>query len=383
MPFSRIHLDHNATTPADPRVVDAMLPWLRGPAANASSLHGEGRAARRAVETAREHVAALLGASVSSEVVFCATATEANNLAIHGVLATGGTTTLAVSAIEHASVLEPARRRAGARLTLLPVDATGVVMMAGVDAALAAGVASVALMAANNETGALQPVTEVAARCAAAGARLHVDAVQMPGKMAFSVAQPGITSAAISGHKFGGPQGAAALWLRRDTRCEPLITGGSQERERRGGTENVAAIVGFGVAAQLAATERAARTTALDAAETAFLTSLAASGVPFRRHGPSERAQRLPGTLNLCFPGFSGEALLFALDLAGVAVSLGAACGSGSAEPSHVLAAMGVSTADNLASLRVSCGIQTSVSDATDAAGRLIAILMRQTNARA
>ena len=378
--MQRIYLDHNASTPTDPRVVDAMQRWLGAACGNPSSIHTEGRAARRAVEDAREAVASLLGAE-TSEIVFTSGATEANVTALRGMFgAEGRPSRLLVSAVEHASILEPLRSgsASGAGTVLLPVDREGRLEPAALEEALRQPADGVVLMAANNETGALQPIREAAELCAAKGIRLHVDAVQLPGKVAADVASiPGVTSAVVSGHKFGGPKGAGALWIRRSTRCRPLLIGGGQERDRRAGTENVPALVGFGVAARLAKDELPARRSALLAAETVFLNRLQELGVGCRRNGPLDPAHRLPGTINLLFPGRSGEAVVMGLDLEGVAVGLGSACASGAAKPSHVLSAMGLKTEDVLASIRLSCGGGTSVGEATTAAERLHRVLSR------
>lgn len=354
-----------------------MLPHLDGAQGNPSSLHAEGRAARRAIEDAREAVAAVFGGD-PREVVFTSGATEANNLALKGQVPRGGR--LFVSAVEHPSVGGVAARlaeRDGVTVTTGAVDREGSLELDPLDEALAAGQDVVAVMAANNEFGTLQPWEAVADRCRAAGAALHVDAVQMLGKVPFTVPDPGRGSVSISGHKIGGPKGVGALWIRTDTRVSPLIDGGGQERQRRAGTENVAAIVGLGVAADLALREAADRHGRLLLAETAFLTRLAAAAPGLVRHGAADPTRRLPGTLNLRFPGVRGEELLVSLDLAGVAISLGSACSSGAVQPSHALQALGINKVENLESVRISLGWDQPIDVVEEAARRIGDVVTR------
>ncbi len=373
--MKRIYLDHNATTPLDPRVLDAMLPFLKGSYGNPSSLHGEGREARRAVEDARDSVAALLQVD-PRDVVFCSGATEANNWALRwlGSLPRQPRRLL-VSAVEHPSVLEAAesQRRDGVVVERVGVDGTGVLSLAALEASLAQPCSGVAIMAVNNEVGSIQPIAPAWDLCSARGVPLHVDAVQAPGKLDYSPGALPATTLSISAHKIGGPKGAGALVLRNGARIPPLFVGGGQERERRAGTENVAAIVGFGAAARLAALEGAEWRTNLAGLERAFLDRLTSRSVAFVRNGPDATA-RVPGTLNLRCGGRTGEGLLLALDLAGVAVSLGSACSSGAARPSHVLAAMGLSKVDNLGSVRISFGCRQTVADSIEAADRFAAV---------
>ena len=242
---------------------------------------------------------------------------------------------------------------------------------------MAKGGALVATMAANNETGIIQPVADIALACAAAAAALHVDAVQALGKTDGPILHPGVTSASFSAHKIGGPKGIGALFVRSESRIERVIHGGGQERGRRAGTENVAAIVGFGAAAAIVSAEKDARRARLRALETHFLRALTSQGVAFSVHGDPAPEARLPGTLNVRFPGISGEGMLFGLDLLGVSVSLGSACSSGAAKPSHVLAAMGVSKQENLESVRFSMGPTLSEMDVENAAGFAAKVLRR------
>jgi cysteine desulfurase len=373
----RIYLDWNATTPLDPRVLDRMMPYLGGRFGNPSSLHEDGRIAHRAVEEARESVARAVGAE-AREVVFCSGATEANNLAIRGLAAARPGTVL-VSAIEHSSVIECAEDLAGrgAAVAALPVTPEGRLDLDAFRAALGAGASVAAVMAVNNETGVIQPVEAVAAECATRGVPLHVDAVQALGKAGFSVASPGIATASVSSHKIGGPKGAGALVVRSGWRVGREIHGGGQERGRRAGTENVAAIVGFGAAADLAREELEARRARCAALEARFLVELQQRNVAFRVRGDPRPESRVPGVLNLGFPGFSGEGMLFGLDLLGVSVSLGSACSSGAAKMSHVLAAMGLSKEENLESVRFSFGPTLADADVDAAAAAVLAVQRR------
>jgi cysteine desulfurase len=362
-----VYLDHNATTPLDPRVRQAMLPWLGERHGNPSSLHRFGQAARNAVEEAREQVAALIGGR-PPEVVFTASGTEANNTVVASVAERGGH--LLISAIEHPSVRQAAARaeRAGMEVTRVPPGADGVVPAAAMVAALRRDTRLVCLMLANNELGTLQPVAEVAAECRARGIPLLCDAVQAVGKIPVDASWLGTDFLVLGAHKFGGPLGAAALWIRDGVETEGLLVGGSQERRRRAGTENVPAIVGLGAAAALArlevgeagvargegGAETGARPAFLSALRYRFEAGLAAiPGTAIH----CRTAPRLPNTSHVAFPGAEGEALLIRLDLAGFAVSTGSACSSGTVEPSSTLLAMGLSAAEALCSIRVSFGV--------------------------
>jgi cysteine desulfurase len=375
VPKRRVYLDWNATTPLDPRVLDRMLPYLRDHFGNPSSLHEDGRIAHRAVEDARESLARAIGAD-PREIVFCSGATEANNLALRG-LARGRTGPVLVSAIEHPSILECAEDlgRGGLSFAALPVGKEGRLDLGAFLTAARAGAAVVAVMAANNETGVLQPVAEVGAECARLGIPVHVDAVQALGKILFSMDRPGIATASFSSHKIGGPKGVGALCVRAGWRVAREIFGGGQERGRRAGTENVAAIVGFGAAVRLAHEELETRRERLAALEARFLGELRRLGVSFALRGDPAPAARVPGTVNLGFPGVSGEGMLFGLDLLGVSVSLGSACSSGAAKPSHVLAAMGFSKQENIESVRVSLGPSLAEQDVDEAAAAILAVL--------
>lgn len=373
MAIERSYLDHNATAPLRLAAREAMLAVLDR-VGNASSVHREGRAARGAIDRAREAVAALSGAS-ARDVIFTSGATEANALALTpalalearpGLEAISGFDRLLVLATEHPCVLEGHRFPAD-RTTVLGVDGEGVIDLEGLDAALAEARAAgerplVAVQAANNETGVLQPIAEIALRVHAAGGLLHCDAVQVPGRLAVDVATAGADMIALSAHKFGGPQGVGALVLRaggihvRDR----LLRGGGQEQGVRAGTENVAGIVGFGAAAAdiLGARAEAERLRALRDETEAGIRRIAPDAVVF-----GSGAERLPNTVAFAVPGLAAETALMRFDLAGVALSSGSACSSGKVRRSHVLLAMGVSLDLAACALRVSFGATSSHAD--------------------
>ena len=353
-----IYADHAATTPPAPEVIEAMRPFLGAAFGNASSVHRRGEAAREAIERARAQVADLIGAT-PEEIVFTASGSEANNLALKGVMAGASAERrrIVVSAIEHPSVLETARalEARGFPLTVVPVSATGIVDLARLRVAVGPDVALVSVMAANNEVGTLQPVAEIAAIAHAAGARFHCDAVQAAGKIPVRVDEWGVDLLSLAAHKLEGPLGAAALYARRRTRLVPLVHGGHQERSRRAGTENLAGIVGLGVAAARAADRmregEPARVAALgDSLATELMRAVPAT----RLNGVLDA--RLRSIVNLCFSGVDGEAVLHELDLEGITVSTGSACSAADPGPSHVLIAMGLRPEDAHASVRFSLG---------------------------
>jgi cysteine desulfurase len=351
----RIYLDHNATTPLDPRVLRAMEPALHGSFGNPSSLHWFGQQARAAVDEAREHAAALIGAS-PGELVFTGSGSEADTMALRGLAATTREPRrkIVYGAIEHHAVMNTAKALAEEGFPVECVRALpdGLVDLDDLRAKLDDRTALVAVMLANNETGVIQPVAEVAALARRHGALFHCDAVQAAGKLEIDVRRLDVDTLALSAHKFYGPKGVGALYVRRGTRMKALVRGGSQEKNRRAGTENVAGIVGFGRAAQLARTELAedqARLGALRDRLEARLLAIPGS----RRNG---EAQRVPNTVNVSFEEIDAESLLMALDLKGVAVSTGAACAAGAVEPSHVLRAMGLPAGRVQASVRFSVG---------------------------
>jgi cysteine desulfurase len=354
----RIYLDHNATTPPAEAVVEAMTRAMRDLVGNASSLHSFGQQAKSALDLARGAVAALVGGE-ASEVVFTAGGTEADNLAIRGVaeaLEPTGRREIVVSGIEHEAVLQTARALAkrGWTLTVLPVGSSGVVAPDAVRDAVSEKTALVSVMHANNEVGTVQPVAEIAALARARGALVHTDAVQSAGKIPLSVRTLGVDLLTMSAHKFYGPKGVGALWVRRGVRLSQQMTGGRQERNRRAGTENVPAFVGMGVAATLALQTLETHGTRManlrDRLEAGVLRDVAHTAV----NGAVEA--RVPNTTNISFERVEAESLLIALDLEGIAVSTGSACSSGTLEPSHVLKAMGLGTARAQSSLRFSLG---------------------------
>lgn len=349
-----MYLDHNATTPLDDRVLEAMLPFLRGHYGNPSSLHRPGRIARSAVETAREQVAALVNAH-PTQVVFTSGGTEANNLALKGVCAHRTPGSLVISTVEHSSVLQPAQGlgRSGWRIAQAPVDGDGRVSVDAVCRMLDGDTCLVSVMTANNETGVIQDIAGIAAAVRDRGAIFHTDAVQALGKIEVDFAACGAHLMSLSAHKVSGPKGAGALVFDRGVQLEPQLQGGGHELGLRSGTENVAGIVGFGAAAELARGEWRAH-----AAAAAHLRDY----LERRLHEVPgieifcERARRLPNTVFMALPGIEGEALKMNLDRAGIAVSSGSACTSGTAEPSHVLMAMGVANDAALGAVRVSLG---------------------------
>lgn len=377
--LSPVYLDHNATTPLDPRVREAMLPWLGERHGNPSSIHRFGRAAREAVEGAREQVAALLGVE-PIEVVFTASGTEANNAVLLDAGRRAGFSGRVVhSAFEHPSVRRAAETLAAGGMETVAVrpDADGAIDAEAMLAAVDGDTRLVCLMLANNEVGTLQPVAEVAAVCRRRGVPVLCDAVQAIGKIEVDARALGVDYLTLGGHKFHGPLGAAALWVRGDGDFEPLLVGGAQERRRRAGTENVAAVVGLGVAARLVRQELGARHRHLSALRDRFETGV--REIPGSRlHSTAVR--RLPNTSHVAFDGVEGEALLIRLDLAGFAVSTGSACSSGAVEPSVATRAMGMDRAEALSSLRVSFGM-TNRADEVDrflaALGREVAELRR------
>lgn len=357
--MARVYLDHNATTPLDPRVREAMLPWLDERFGNPSSLHRRGREARDAVEEARTRVADLLGAR-PGEIVFTASGTEANNTVLGQVgLAARGTGRIVLSAMEHPSIRQAAARleAAGLEVVRVPPGPDGVVsaeaMIAALTSESAAETRLACLMVANNELGTIQPVAAVARACRSRGVPFLTDAVQAVGKVPVDVEELGADYLVIGAHKFHGPLGAAALWCREGAELAPFLAGGGQERGRRAGTENVAALVGLGEAAHWAAVELPERAGRLAALRDRFEAGLAE--IPDARVHCAG-APRLPQTSHVAFPGVEGEALLLRLDAAGFAVSTGSACSAGKPEPSPTLLAMGVPPDEALASLRVSFG---------------------------
>ena len=362
-----VYLDHAATTPVRPEVLEAMLPYLTAQAfGNPSSSHRFGRAARAGLEQARREVAAAVGAE-PNQVIFTSGGTEADNLGIVGAALAardrGSAMCAVVSAIEHKAILAaaPAVCHLGGREVLLPVDRAGQVELDALDEALAGRPAVVSVMWVNNEVGVVQPVAEIARRCCDAGVAFHTDAVQAFGKLPISLADVPCTLLTISGHKIGAPKGVGALIVRDRKAIEAIIHGGGQQYGLRPGTENVAGAVALGRAACLAAAEQAAEHQRLAALRDGLADRLRAALPDLVVNG--QGADRAPHLLSVAVPGADSEALLMHLDLAGVAASGGSACSTGAVEPSHVLVAMGLARDLALGTVRFSFGHESTASD--------------------
>lgn len=360
--MENVYFDNNATTPLDPRVAEVMRPWLGERFGNPSSVHAFGRAAREAVEAARAQVAELLGVE-APEIVFTASGTEANNAVLLSAARRHGFEgRIVLSSLEHPSVLEGGRQLHDLGVDIVEVAPRrdGRIAVEDVTAALDETTRLVALMLANNELGTIQPVAEVAAVCAERGIPVLTDAVQAVGKIPVAANGLGIDFLVLGAHKFHGPLGAAALWVRGGVAFVPLLVGGGQERHRRASTVNVAAVVGLGEAARLARLELRDRHAKMASLRDHFEAGLAE--IPGAVVHCASVA-RLPGTSHISFPGLNGQDLMIRLDLRGFAVSTGSACGSGSVAISPVLAAMGMDVAEALGALRVSFGDQNSVAE--------------------
>ena len=371
--MNRVYLDYNATTPVAPEVLDAMLPYFCADFGNASSIHTFGQNARAAVETAREQVAALIGAR-AQEVFFTSGGTESDNHAIFGIVSSSSTSSslassgsarphIITSFVEHEAVLNAcqALEKQGVDVTYLHVDQDGSVDLEDLRAALRKETVLITIMHANNELGTVQPLEEIGRLAKQAGVYFHSDAVQSAGKIPIDVEQFQLDLLSLSGHKLYAPKGIGALYVRGGTRLKQLLYGGHHQRGVRPGTENVAGIVGLGKAAEIAR-----RSLANDAKRLTALRDQLEHGL--LRRVPHSRingghAVRTPNTANLVFPGVEGEALLIALDLRGLACSTGAACSSGAVEPSHVLTAIGLPAEEARASLRFSLGRHTTQAD--------------------
>jgi cysteine desulfurase len=357
----RVYLDNNASSPVLPDVFEAMRPFYLEEFGNASSIHHYGQHARAAVEKARASVAILLGAR-PAEIVFTSGGTEADNLAIFGLVARGDH--VISSTIEHHAVLNSCKRleQMGCEVTNVPVDGRGLVDPDDVRKALKPTTKLITIMMANNETGAVQPVEEIGRVAKEADVFFHTDAVQAASKVAIDVGKIACDALSISGHKIHAPQGTGAMYLKKGTLIQPLLYGGSHERQRRAGTENLPGIVGLGKAADIAKkwleSDGAAPMSSMrDRLQDGILAAVDSAGVN------SLGAPRVPNTANLWFDHVEGEALVIALDLKGLAVSSGAACSSGAIEPSHVLLAMGLSHQRARSSIRFSLGKQTTEED--------------------
>jgi cysteine desulfurase len=369
----RVYFDHNATTPVASAAAEAMIRVLRDEFGNASSIHRFGQSAKAILDEARTAVADLIKAD-PSEVVFTSGGTEADNFAIRGVaeaLEPTGRRHLVASAIEHEAVLNTfkALARRGWTTTLLPVDSTGIVDPGSLEAALTDKTALVSVMHANNEIGTVQPIADLARLAHARGALFHTDAVQSVAKIPVDVRMLGVDLLSLSAHKFNGPKGAGALWIKRGTRVTAILTGGKHERNRRAGTENVPAIAGLGAAATLAIEKIGRDAPPLaalrDRLENEILARVAHTAVN------GARSPRVPNTTNISFDGIEAESLLIALDLEGIAVSTGSACSSGTLEPSHVLRAMGLPTHRTQNSIRMSLGMGNTDEEVDYLVGKL------------
>ncbi len=364
--MKRIYLDHNATTPVDPAVLEAMLPYFSGDFGNASSIHTFGQRARAAVETAREQVAALINAR-PQEIIFTSGGTESDNHAIFGVirlaLAGAPAAHIVTTAMEHEAVLNTcqALEMQGVAVTFLPVSRDGLIDLDGLRKAVRQETALITVMHANNELGTIQPLQEVGEIAAERDIYFHTDAVQSVGKIPVDVQACQLDLLSLSGHKFYAPKGVGATYIKSGTRLQQFLYGGHHQRGFRPGTENVAGIVGLGKAAEvarLALAEDATRISTLrDQLEQGLL-----SRVPDARANAAV-APRTPNTSNITFSGIEGEALVIALDLKGLACSTGAACSSGAVEPSHVLMAIGLPPSQARASVRFSLGRHTTAAE--------------------
>lgn len=368
MPSSPLYLDHNATTPVLPEVLDAMLPWLRGGFGNPSSDHGYGRRARAAVEEARARVAALVG-SDADEIFFTSGGTESNNLALFGVTeALPQKRHVVTSSVEHPATAMPCRwlEKNGWRVSWIGVGPTGRVGADEVLAAVGEDTALVSIMHANNETGALQPIAELAAGLRSRGVLLHTDAAQSAGKIPLS--ELGVDLLSIAGHKLNAPKGVGALYVRRGTPIVPFALGAGHERGLRPGTENVASIVGLGAASELARERLDAHRARMRTLTQALHRRLEAAieGLELA----SDPELRLPNTLNLLFPGLSGSALLAATPE--IAASTGSACHAGHEQASAVLLAQGIAPERALGAVRLSLGVTTTEEDVAHAAEALV-----------
>lgn len=367
-----IYFDHNATTPIDERVVEAMLPFLQTFYGNPSSLYRMGRLARSAIETSREQVAALVETD-PARVIFTSGGTEANNLVVNSIAPSAS---VAVSAIEHPSLIEPifSRQASFRRVSLIEVDANGRVTLEAIDRLSLQRGDFVSVMLANNETGVIQDIAALADKLRERQVLFHTDAVQAVGKIPVSFERLGVGLLSISGHKIYGPKGIGALVTAREIEPKPLLLGGGQERGLRAGTENVAAIVGFGKAAELAKSELAERQQRLSLLRDKLERALAdIEGVTIF----SQKAERLPNTVQISLDGVDGEMLLMQMDRHNIAVSSGSACASGAGEPSPVLTAMGIDRATAKGAIRISLGKDNNERDIAE----FIALLHSHRNA--
>jgi cysteine desulfurase len=358
----RVYLDHNASTPVHPEVLEAMLPYFAQAFGNPSSIHGFGREARDAVEAAREHIAGFLGVT-PEEMVFTSGGTESDNLAVKGVAQAHPGGHIITSQVEHHAVLRTcqALERSGWSVTYLPVDGDGLVDPDDVRRAIRPDTILITIMYVNSEVGTIMPVEEIGRVAMARGIPFHVDAVQAFGKLPFAVRELGISLLSCSSHKIYGPKGVGSLYVRKGTKMRSIQHGGEHERRRRAGTENVPAIVGFARAVAIRARDMADEAVRVAGLRDRLWEGVRARVPDVRLNGHPTR--RVPGTLNASFRGIEAESLILALDLKGIGASAGSACTSGSLEPSYVLTAMGVPTEWALGALRCSLGRSTTVED--------------------
>ena len=380
--MQRAYFDHAATTPLDPRVLEAMLAALRNGWGNPSGVYREAQSARAMLDDARDRLADTLECS-PREIILTSGGTESDNLAVRGAAlarAHAGRH-LITSAIEHHAVLHPmeALAQEGFELTILPVDGEGLLDPAAVAAAVRDDTILVSLMAANNEIGTIQPIAEIARAVKERNPKtiVHSDAVQAAGAVDVRPDALGVDLLSLTAHKLYGPKGAGLLYQRRRTALEPILLGGGQEEERRAGTENVAGAVGLARALQLAVEERQARAEHARTLRDELWRQLRERVHPLRLNGPADFARRLPNNLHLCFPGVEGESILLQLDMEGIAASSGSACSTGSTEPSHVLTAIGVDADTAHSALRLSLGQSTTAADVDHAAQTIPEIIAR------
>lgn len=376
--MKKIYLDHNATTPMRPEVLDAMLPYFKEKFGNASSIHGFGRDAKVALEEAREKVAEILGAS-SSEIFFTSGGTESDNLATKGTAFANRKKGrhIVTSKIEHHAILESCKflEKEGFEVTYLPVNFRGLIDPEDLSNAIRDDTTLVSIMYANNEVGIIQPIEQLSKIAKKMKVYFHTDAVQAAGKIPIDVQKLNVDMLSVSGHKIYGPKGVGAIYIRKGVRIAPLSHGGQHERSRRAGTENVPAIVGLAKALELVVGEMENQNKHLRNLTEAFYKKLMESIPDVVLHGDLDR--RIPNTLNLSFKGVEGESIILSLDMKGVAVASGSACTSGTLEPSHVLSAMGIDPAIAQGAIRFSFGRDNAMQDVEYVAGILPEIVQR------
>ncbi len=358
-----IYFDNNATTPLSPEVLDAMLPFLREHWGNPSSIYGFGRQLTKPLDLAREKVAALINAE-PREIIFTSGGTESNNSALQSALDTRPQRRhIVVTAVEHSATIKFCAhlKNLGLEVTLVPVDVEGRLDLRVLEQSIRTETAIASVMTANNETGVLFPINEIAAICRTKDVLFHTDAVQAPGKLKIDVRESGVDFLSLSAHKLYGPKGVGMLYVKRGVKYQPYVIGGGQEQGRRGGTENVAGIIGFGCAAELAMAQLSDANTRVRALRDKLEAGILKSIPGVTRNGSA--AERLPNTSNLSFEGIEAEGILLLLDEQGICASSGSACTSGSLDPSHVLLAMGRDPAQARASVRFSLGIYNTEAD--------------------